>query len=141
MKRRTLFSISWLTLPVLLRPAIAQRAPAHRRRPLSQEVWRRTELYFGMNRPGGEVSEEDFARFVDCEITPRFPDGLTILTAYGQFLTSSGVLTRERSKVLVLFHPGTGEADRKIEEIRTAYKRAFEQESVLKVEELAYVSF
>ena len=72
----------------------------------------RTELYFGTNRRGGEVSDDEFASFVDSEITPRFPGGLTLLTGYGQFLNSQGVLIRERSKVLILFLSGAGRGSR-----------------------------
>src|SRR5687767_6158571 len=44
------------------------------------------ELLFGRNvgtRLG--VSERDFRRFVDREVSPRFPDGFTLLDTTGQF--------------------------------------------------------
>jgi hypothetical protein len=120
-------------------PAIAAE-PRHR--PAAQEIWARTELYFGTARPGGEVSDVEFAEFVDRYITPRFPDGLTLLTGYGQFLGSSGVVIKERSKVLILFYPfQTKTANRSIEEIRAKYKERFEQESVLRVDSYSAVSF
>src|SRR6266508_151525 len=53
-------------------------------------LFTRTELYFGRNRPGGEVSEEEFQHFVDVEVTKRFPDGLTLLGGLGQFREESG---------------------------------------------------
>lgn len=35
------------------------------------ERFRRTELYFGQSRPGGEVTEEDFAKFLrSCPVAP-----------------------------------------------------------------------
>src|SRR5215207_3250304 len=38
----------------------------------------RTELFFGSSRPDGSmVTEAQFTQFLDQEITPRFPDGLT----------------------------------------------------------------
>ena len=43
---------------------------------------------------GGEVSEAEFQKFLDREITPRFPDGLTVYEADGQFLDSTGTLIR-----------------------------------------------
>ena len=56
------------------------------------EAWIRTELYFGLavppgpdGQPAGQVSEEDWQWFLDEEITPRFPEGLTILEAGGQW--------------------------------------------------------
>lgn len=107
------------------------------------ELWNRTELYFGSSKPDGSVvSEKKFQRFVDEEITPRFPDGLTVLTGNGQFRISSGVIIKERSMVLILFYPPDMQnADQNIEQIREAYKRAFQQESVLRVDSQATISF
>ena len=112
-------------------------------RPANAEVWGRTELYFGTSKPdGGTVSDEEFQQFVDDEITPRFPDGLTLLSGYGQFLNSSGVLVQEQSKLLILFYPSKdGETNRKIQAIRETYKYKFQQESVLRVDSLGLISF
>jgi hypothetical protein len=103
----------------------------------------RTELYFGSERPdGSEVTQEELERFVDDEVTPRFPDGLTLLTGEGQWRDSSGEIVEEHSYVLILLYPPNDkEANDEIEEIREAYKRAFEQESVLRVDDLDEVSF
>ena len=44
------------------------------------------DLLFG-RKIGGRigVTEAQWAKFVDREITPRFPDGLTVFNAYGQW--------------------------------------------------------
>src|SRR6185503_16288331 len=43
------------------------------------EVWNRTELYFGSSKPDGSVvTEAEYQLFVNNEVTPRFPDGLTV---------------------------------------------------------------
>jgi len=108
----------------------------------SQEIWARTELYFGTNKAVGQVSDAEFALFVDNYITPRFPEGLTLLTGYGQFLNSKGILEKERSKVLILFYPITQrDANKLIEAIRNDYKTQFGQESVLRVDSYALVGF
>jgi hypothetical protein len=102
------------------------------------EPFIRTELFFGSNKPDGTVvSEAEFARFLDQEITPRFPDGLTLLTGLGQFKGSSGAIERERSMLLILLYPReTARASSaKIEQIRGAYKTKFNQESVLRADE------
>jgi hypothetical protein len=119
-------------------PAASAKAPAQ-----IGELWKRTELFFGTSKPDGSaVSEEELNQFVDAEITPRFPDGLTALTGYGQFKNSAGVIIQEQSVVLILLYPSTmREANSRIEEIRSAYKEAFEQESVLRVDSFARVSF
>lgn len=115
----------------------------HRRRPAAREVWTRTELYFGSDEHNGSVvSESDFAQFVDSDVTPKFPDGLTVLTGYGQFLDAEGVVEKERSMVLILFYPLTEfDAHEKIAQIRDSCKKRFNQESVLRVDSLSYVSF
>lgn len=107
------------------------------------DIWNRTELYFGSAKPNGSVvSEREFMQFVDAEVTPRFPNGLTVLTGYGQFRGASGVIVKERSMVIILLYPLLSrDAHRKLEEIRDAYKRLFQQESVLRVDSLARVSF
>jgi len=52
------------------------------------------------------------------------------------------VIIQEQSVVLILLYPSTmREANSRIEEIRSAYKEAFEQESVLRVDSFARVSF
>ena len=60
----------------------------------------RTELYFGTAMPDGAVTDEEFRAFIDREVTPRFPDGLTVLEAEGQFRGADGILVKERSFVL-----------------------------------------
>ena len=106
------------------------------------ETFLRTELYFGSEKPGPDVTREQFDRFVDGEVTPRFPDGLTLLTGYGQFKGSDGRIVQERSSVLsLLYPPGDEEANRELEEIRAAYERDFDQESVLRLDSRERVSF
>jgi hypothetical protein len=106
----------------------------------------RSELYFGTNRSEQPpVSDEEWEGFLDNQITPRFPDGLTVLKGYGQFRNSSGVTIEERSIVLILLYPveTRAESSVKIEEIRDLYEESFEQESVLRVDDRlpARVSF
>ena len=55
------------------------------------EPFARTELFFGLSRPNGKpIRDREFKKFVDAEVTPRFPDGLTVLEADGQFKDSTG---------------------------------------------------
>jgi hypothetical protein len=120
------------------------RAAGPAPRPTSApEVWARTELYFGTSKPNNEqVSEAEFNVFVDHQVTPRFPDGLTLLSGYGQFRTSTGTLVRERSYVLILLYPPqVQDANRRIQELREIYKDSFSQESVLRVDSFSFVSF
>lgn len=97
----------------------------------------RTELYFGFSKPGGsEVTADEWARFLADEVTPRFPDGFTVVEALGQYQGADKKIVKEKSRMLVLLYP---KKDRKlnnpkIEAIREAYKKAFQQESVLRLD-------
>ncbi|MGX1306905.1 hypothetical protein AB7M35_001625 [Amorphus suaedae] len=88
-------------------------------------------IYFGMESPDGGVSEQEWSTFLADEVTPRFPDGLTVLSAYGQGTSTkaSGVLT-ETTKMLVIVHPDTAEATGKLGELKSIYKERFHQTGV-----------
>jgi hypothetical protein len=102
----------------------------------------RLELMFGSSRPGGvQITEEEWTAFLDTEVTPRFPDGLTALEGTGQWRGRAGVVTKERSNILVIWHEPTRSAEVQIEAIRAAYKQRFEQESVMRVDSISCVSF
>ncbi|HEX2228229.1 MAG TPA: DUF3574 domain-containing protein, partial [Candidatus Binatia bacterium] len=103
----------------------------------------RTELYFGRAKPDGSmVSDEEFRAFLDDIITPRFPNGLTVLSGAGQFRGSSGMITREGSKfVILLYRAGEKDSSARIEEIRASYRKTFAQESVLRVDGESCVYF
>jgi hypothetical protein len=90
----------------------------------------RTTLYFGLARPKGTVSELEWQLFLRDEVTPRFPQGLTVWEAQGQWL-SQGAIGHERTKVLLLVHPDTPVAQEAVQTVITRYRKAFEQESVL----------
>jgi len=84
-------------------------APAPTPAPLSCAVGDsaviRETLYFGRNRPGGSVSDTEWQRFLTEVVTPRFPQGLTVLEASGQWQGAAGVVEQERSQVVTIFHP------------------------------------
>jgi len=102
----------------------------------------RTELFFGLARPDGSmIAMEDFQRFVDREITPRFPAGLTLLGGSGQFRDANGTTVREGSKLLILLYPYDRDTGRQIDSIRAAYAKTFRQESVLRVDGYSCASF
>ncbi|GAB4392667.1 MAG: hypothetical protein Tsb0032_09150 [Kiloniellaceae bacterium] len=95
----------------------------------------RLELYFGTQYPGGApVMQSEWAAFLDEEVTPRFPDGLTVLTGNGQWRNSQGIVTKETSAVLIILYEPSAEKETAIEDIRAAYKDRFQQESVMRVD-------
>jgi hypothetical protein len=91
----------------------------------------RTTLYFGLARPKGSVTELEWQIFLRDEVTRRFPDGLTVWGAEGQWRTPAGTIDHEQSKVLLLVHPDTAAARQSVLEVIEAYRKTFEQQSVL----------
>lgn len=90
------------------------------------------ELLFGRkigDRIG--VSELAFAHFVETEITPRFPDGLTVLSATGQWRdTERHTTVREPSKIVQIVLPGVADDQARLDDIIAAYKTRFRQQAV-----------
>jgi hypothetical protein len=91
----------------------------------------RTTLYFGLNRKGGNITGAQWKAFVRDEVTSRFPQGLTVWEAGGQWRRADGTIVQERSKVLLLVHDDNAAMRAAIASIIQNYKRLFAQESVL----------
>ena len=106
------------------------------------DLFLRTELFFGLSKPEGEVTEEEFQQFLAQNITPRFPEGLTVVTGLGQFSNAFSIIIQERTKlVILLYPPDQAHASGRIEQIREEYKTLFQQESVLRADSSECVSF
>ncbi len=146
-----LFALLFLALPLC---GAAQTAtatlvgdPAH---PAITSGWLDTKLYFGLGPadvPGKGVSEVKWRAFLDKEVTPRFPAGLSVLDVYGQWMSKGeqiaahGKPERIRSKMLTIDYPASPENDAKVEAIRAAWKQLTGDQSVLRVTQPATVSF
>jgi hypothetical protein len=103
--------------------AVACDAP---QRPMQQ-----IELMFGRNVAGHvRVGEAAWSRFLAREITPRFPDGLTVLAAAGQWRDPGGRRARESSKMVIIVTADNAAARERIATIIAAYKQQFRQRSV-----------
>lgn len=112
-------------------------APTIEHGPKLSASFARTELFFGSAKPdGGAVTEAEWRAFLDEEITPRFPDGLTVLAGIGQFRETDGRITQETARVLILLYPRQASAasSEKIEAIRRKFKQRFQQSSVLRTD-------
>ena len=101
------------------------------------------ELLFGRNigsRLG--VAEAQWAHFLATEITPRFPDGLTVFDARGQWRNpATSRIARERSKVVMIAMPPGADNDTRVQQVIAAYKTRFRQQSVGLIVRPACVSF
>src|SRR5207253_3721246 len=99
--------LSWIAAAVMFAGGCRVAAPAHAA-PAAQVQWERgewvkTELYFGLSRTAGaEISDAEFAAFLAQVVTPRFPEGLSVLEARGQWRDSAGRTVREPARVVVL---------------------------------------
>lgn len=92
-------------------------------------------LYFGTATPDGRVSAADWQDFLAREVTPRFPQGLTVSEASGQWRGADGRIVREATHMLTLV---TTDADAAaLPAIITAYRMRFRQEAVLRVHHAA----
>jgi hypothetical protein len=128
--------------PAAAAPPSLTGDPGH---PGHTQGWVDTQLYFGLG-PADDltkgVSEAAWRDFLDKEVTPRFPEGLSVLDVYGQWQSRrAGHVERLRSKLLVIDHPDTPEDRAKINQIRSAWKQRTGDQSVLMVNEPADVSF
>ena len=95
-----------------------------------------TQLFFGLSKPkGGSVSGRDWEAFVAREVSPRFPEGFSVIDGAGFWRDGATQKTiSEKSKVVVRLHPASTEADQAIGAIVDAYKVKFEQDAVLRVD-------
>ncbi|MGH8107406.1 MAG: DUF3574 domain-containing protein [Arenimonas sp.] len=98
-------------------------------------------LYLGTGKPNGVVTSEEWAKFLETVVTPRFSDGLTVFEASGQWRDSSGTIIRESTHVLQLVHPDDPASEKSVIEIAASYKTQFQQEAVLRVRKSACVTF
>jgi uncharacterized protein DUF3574 len=90
-------------------------------------------LFFGRDIPaGGTVSDVDWAQFLATVITPRFPEGLTIWQANGQWLDPRGNIVREPVFIVEIFHEKSDKVEASIVAIAVEYKKRFGQDAVLR---------
>ena len=137
--------------PVAAAPAaISASLQGDEARPAAAQGWVRSELYFGVgketgpaDRPQAEpISEAQWRAFLDKEVTARFPDGLTVFDAYGQWLfRGAKEPNRLSTKVLVILHEDTLQRTADIEAIRLAWKQVTNHQSVLWSKQAVEVSF
>ena len=111
--------------------------------PDDTDRWIEYQLFMGRGGPDGEIVDDaKWETFLTDTVTPRFPDGLTVLDDQGQWRGSDGEVQRESSKVLLLLAPSDDDAAGDlIDEVSAEYKRQFDQESVLKTVNKTCVAF
>ena len=101
-----------------------------------------TQLYFGLSKAHGVVSAREWQSFVEREIVPRFPQGFSVADVRGAWLSEEAKRTiTENSKLLIRVHDGSAADNEAINAIIDSYKRAFAQESVMRIDQDICVAF
>jgi hypothetical protein len=98
--------------------------------PVGQSQLRTAQLFLSA-KPPAKISDSDIRRFVDAEVTPRFPEGVTVVDGGGQWLGDQNRLIREAAKVVMIVLPERGDPAGKVEAVRAAYRAKFKQDSVV----------
>jgi hypothetical protein len=98
-------------------------------------------MVFGTAKPAGVVTPGEWAEFLRTSVTPRFPQGLTVWQASGQWKGADNTIVHEASFVLSLVHPDDAPSEAAVRAIADDYKSRFSQESVLRIKSHACVSF
>lgn len=99
-------------------------------------------IFFGLSSPDGPVSDEEWVRFLADVVTPRFPSGLTVVGATGQWRSAGrDAITMERSQVVEIVLDHSPEADRRVHEVVDTYRQRYRQESVLVTRQRLEVCF
>src|SRR5438874_1208854 len=66
------------------------------------------ELFFG-----GSSSVADWQIFIDQEVTPRFPDGFTVIETQGGWRNRAGTISRESGHELLVVFPSAADVQTK----------------------------
>jgi len=120
----------------------AAASPAHAEGCVAPtSAMQQVKLYFGSSVRGRPFVTE-WSQFLASEVTPKFPDGLTVSDARGQWRSGDGRIYREATHVLGILYKADATTDGKIEAIRGACKKQFHQENpAVRVDSAVCTSF
>jgi Protein of unknown function (DUF3574) len=104
----------------------------------------RVELMFGRN-VGDDlaVTEDAWASFLAIEVVPRFPDGFSVVDAAGPRTDkpTANLFLSEPSKIIIIIAPDRPETEQRIAAVEAAYKKQFQQQSVVVASRSVCASF
>ncbi|GGN12031.1 hypothetical protein GCM10010967_55000 [Dyadobacter beijingensis] len=105
--------------------------------------YRRSDLYFGRDIPGGgTVTEQQWKNFSDSVISNYFPEGYTEWDANGRWRdTDTKKTITEPTKVVTFFGKMTRQRSAALDSIAQRYLRRFSQQSVLRTDSKSNVRF
>ncbi len=131
---------SLMLAAVLLLPFSVQATPCEGM-PGEQQVT--AQLFYGRaHKDGSQINAAEWADYVAKDVTPRFPDGLTVIDASGQWKhPKTGRVMREKSTIIEIVTSGSPETWSRMQELRDIYKKRFQQEMVGLVVNLSCASW
>jgi len=92
---------------------------------LPAHAMNRLELLFGTSfQDATQIDDRPWQEFLDSEVTPRFPAGLTAYSASGQWQRPDSQIEKSPSRVLVIWDDAKADASARINAVREAYKSA-----------------
>ncbi|WP_298421043.1 DUF3574 domain-containing protein [uncultured Kordia sp.] len=100
----------------------------------------KTELYFGLLKKDGVVTEEEWKGFKADIISKKF-SGYTEINSKGFWTNPKGETVSENSKLIIYLNKGTKQDSIAIAFVIGNYKKKFDQESVLKIDTPVNASF
>jgi hypothetical protein len=135
-RRRIVCYALWAAIGL---PYACVRAPSC---PPGSAQWQRSELFMGqLRRDGAPVDSSAFVDFVERVVAPALPAGFTLLATQGQYRDERGAVIREPGQMLIVLHHGDRGTERALEQVRTAYRERFDQQSVLRTDVATCASF
>ena len=142
-RKEIILIVSLLITSIWAINAVAQQSKSTQESEISTQSWTRTELYYGAGRlPASGERDIRWEKYINEVVTPRFPEGLTLLEGTGQWRVKEGQTPRRnRTRILILIHEDTPKKSQQVDEIRTIWKEISGQQSVLRVSQPANVSF
>ena len=124
-----LLSLAGCVPPPALAPATETSCTA----PLKAAL--EVDLYFGRQTGSKrEVTDAQWAQFLAEEVTPRFPDGLTVIDAAGQSRERRISAVLGRTKLVVIVVLDAPDLRAKVQDVTVAYSRRFGERTVFHVE-------
>nr|WP_048855941.1 DUF3574 domain-containing protein [Komagataeibacter xylinus] len=120
------------TLPTAAPPATAPDMLGSTCTAVHGQMGLRVSLMFGMYRPHGKkITKQEWDDFLRDTVTPRFPAGLSVFQADGQWQDrETGRVGHEPSHIIWIVTPQIPDLSDRIAAIRQAYTTRFQQQSV-----------
>lgn len=109
----------------------------------SSQKFVQTELYFGLSQNDGKIIPDSaWNTFVQEYVAKTFSLGFTILASEGRWFDEQSKQTQaEPSHIIISINKMNRQLSQNIDSLRNAYKKLFQQQSVLRVDKKTSARF